>query len=164
MIFGGMATPEYLHLSMFLAYATLYPDAQFLLFFFIPVRAWILAIVDLALTLYGLIFYPFPINFFGVIALANYFLFFGGDIINVLPPSLRRKLMNKRRNQPAKFVTIPFTKAKAAEKENAPYHHRCTVCGRTDLTDPNMEFRYCSRCNGYYCYCQEHIRNHSHIE
>ena len=46
----------------------------------------------------------------------------------------------------------------------APYTHRCTVCGRTDVSNPELEFRYCSRCKGYYCYCQDHINNHVHIE
>ena len=46
----------------------------------------------------------------------------------------------------------------------APYTHRCTVCGRTDVSNPELEFRYCSRCRGYYCYCQDHINNHTHIE
>ena len=42
--------------------------------------------------------------------------------------------------------------------------HRCTICGRTDVSNPELEFRYCSRCKGYYCYCEEHINNHSHIQ
>ena len=46
----------------------------------------------------------------------------------------------------------------------APYTHKCTVCGRTDVSNPELEFRYCSRCRGYYCYCQDHINNHTHIQ
>ena len=46
----------------------------------------------------------------------------------------------------------------------APYTHRCTICGRTDVTNPELEFRYCSKCKGYYCYCQDHINNHTHIQ
>lgn len=41
--------------------------------------------------------------------------------------------------------------------------HRCTVCGRTELDDPNLEFRFCSRCEGSYEYCQEHLFSHKHI-
>jgi hypothetical protein len=40
---------------------------------------------------------------------------------------------------------------------------RCTVCGRTELTNPELEFRYCSKCAGYRCYCQDHIHDHTHI-
>ena len=45
-----------------------------------------------------------------------------------------------------------------------PYRHKCTVCGRTDADYPNLEFRYCSKCKGYYCYCIDHINNHAHIQ
>ena len=34
---------------------------------------------------------------------------------------------------------------------------------RTDLTDPTLEFRYCSRCQGYHCFCAEHINHHTHF-
>ena len=165
MIFNVQASVEYLHLSLFLAYATSYPDAKFLLFFFIPVPAWIFALVDVGLTAYGLITNPFPYNLFGVVALANYFLFTGADIINILPPPWRRKLLQRKQRKGP--VVISFNKAtakpKAAPASKANYTHRCTVCGRTDVTNPELEFRYCSRCNGYYCYCEEHISNHTHI-
>ena len=42
--------------------------------------------------------------------------------------------------------------------------HKCTVCGRTELDDPNLEFRYCSKCNGAYEYCQDHLFTHEHIK
>ena len=89
MIFGGYADVYYLNLSLFLSYATMFPNAQFLLFFIIPVKAWIFALLDLVLVLMGLISYPFPHNLFSVISLANYFLFFGKDVLNVIPMSWR---------------------------------------------------------------------------
>ena len=54
------------------------------------------------------------------------------------------------------------TKTKAGAKE--AFLHKCAVCGKTDVSDPEMEFRYCSRCNGYYCYCADHINSHIHIQ
>ena len=56
------------------------------------------------------------------------------------------------------------TKMRAAEhvKEQGS-HHRCAVCGRTEKDDPTLEFRYCSRCAGYHCFCQDHINNHIHF-
>lgn len=42
--------------------------------------------------------------------------------------------------------------------------HRCAVCGRTELDDPNLEFRYCSKCNGNYEYCQDHLFTHTHVK
>ena len=48
-------------------------------------------------------------------------------------------------------------------QETGGYLHKCAVCGITDQDNPNMEFRYCSKCDGYYCYCADHINNHIHI-
>ena len=175
MLFGGTATVYYLNMSLFLGYATLYPNAHFLLFFIIPVKAWIFALVDLALTFYDVILYTaagvIPHNLFPLVALANYFLFFGKDVLNVIPVSwrinARRAFKKKDKAAPKKTGTIPFNAGSyqastATVKE--PYTHRCTVCGRTDVTNPELEFRYCSRCNGYHCYCEDHISNHTHIE
>ena len=173
MIFGGRADVTYLNLSLFLSYATMFPDAQFLLFFIIPVKAWIFALVDLLMVLYSLLADPFPYNFFSVISLANYFLFFGSDVLNVIPMSWRmnaRRLFGKKNYAPKQDrpKVVPFPKADSYEattaKPQTPYTHKCTICGRTDVSNPELEFRYCSRCSGYHCYCEDHISNHSHIE
>ena len=169
MIFNGMADVYYLNMSLFLAYATMYPNAQFLFLYIIPVKAWIFALIDLLMVLYSLLVYPFPYNLFPVIALANYFLFFGKDVLNVLPVSWRINAARLFKKKSAKKTgTIPFPTAGSYEaataKPKAPYTHKCSVCGRTDVSDPDLEFRYCSRCNGYHCYCQDHINNHTHIQ
>ena len=179
MIFGGYADAFYLNLSLFMGYATLYPDTHFLLFFIIPIRAWIFAVIYLGITFYNVIVYSipyfmFPYNLFPLVALANYFLFFGTDIKNVFPLTWRanaaRLFGKKKRYAPkeTKGKPIPFPKAGSYEastaKVKAPYHHKCTVCGRTDVSNPELEFRYCSKCNGYHCYCEDHISNHTHVE
>ena len=173
MIFGGYADVTYLNLSLFLSYATLYPESRFLLFFIIPVKAWIFALIDLLLVVYGLFAYSFPSNLFSVISLANYFLFFGKDVVNVIPLSwrvnagrlLRKKPAVKKKDAPK---VVPFPTAGSYEATvatvKAPYTHKCTVCGRTDISNPELEFRYCSRCKGYYCYCEDHISNHEHVQ
>ena len=175
LIFGGAASVTYLNLSLFLAYATMFPDARFLFMFVIPVKAWIFALIDLVLVLYGLLVYPFPSNFFSVISLANYFLFFGKDVLNVIPRDWRinfsrafrqgKRTVSPKKEQP-KVVPFPTAGSYQATvaKPQAPYTHRCTVCGRTDTEFPDLEFRYCSRCKGYHCYCEDHISNHAHIE
>ena len=55
-------------------------------------------------------------------------------------------------------------KAQKQVREHKGYLHKCAVCGITDADDPNMEFRYCSKCNGYYCYCMKHINDHVHVQ
>ena len=170
LLFGGQADVVYLNLSLFLAYATLFPDAHFLLFFIIPVKAWIFALVDLVFVVVGLVSYPFPYNLFSVVSLANYFLFFGKDVLNVIPMSwrtnasrlFRKKPQTTRRAKVIQFDAGSYEASHATPK--APYTHKCTVCGRTDVSNPELEFRYCSKCKGYYCYCQDHINNHVHIQ
>ena len=175
LIFGGTASINYVHLSLLLAYATMFPDARFLLMYVIPVKAWILAMVYIAIAFFGLFTNPFPANLFSIVSLANYFLFFGKDVLNVIPQDWRvnfsravhrgKRAVTPKKEQPkvVPFPTAGSYQASVAQPKG-PYTHRCTVCGKTDAEFPDLEFRYCSRCKGYHCYCQDHISNHAHIE
>ena len=122
LIFGGTASVTYLNLSLFLGYATMFPDSHFLLFFIIPIRAWIFALFDLVIVLLDLFTLPFPYNLFSIISLANYFLFFGKDVLNLIPMSWRIKLKRKtshgsRPSASAQPKVIPF-RQEAAQKPN----------------------------------------------
>ena len=161
----------YLNLSLVISFATLYPDTHFLIFFIIPVKAWILAAIYLLITFYEVLtmsmpLFLFPHNLFPLVALANYFLFFGKDVLNVLPISWRAKLRPSRKPAQPKAKVVQFRPAggEFSQKERPNYTHKCSICGKTDVSDPELEFRYCSRCTGYHCYCIEHINNHAHIE
>ena len=173
LLFGGRADVSYLNMSLFLGYATLYPNAGFLLFFIIPVKTWIFALIDLVLTAVDVINLTahglFPYSLFPLIAIANYFLFFGKDVVNIIPQAWRINAGRVFKKKPAKKTgTVPFPTAGSYQATTAkvkePYTHKCTVCGRTDVSNPELEFRYCSRCSGYHCYCEDHISNHTHIE
>lgn len=178
MVIGGYTVPAdyftyviyadmgwYLHLSLLLMFATTSPDSTFLIFFILPVKAWFLGLVYLLMTAISIFNMIYPISFlphslFPLVGLLNYLLFAGKDVLYLFP-----FLNNIPRKKPApqkKTGAIPFTKG--ATGRAASYNHRCTVCGRTDVSHPNLEFRYCSRCNGYHCYCEDHINNHTHIE
>ena len=154
----GYATMDYVHLSMFFAFATLYPETRFLIFFIIPVKVKWLAWFDAALFAWSIIQHllsRFPLfALIPVIAILNYFLFFAGDFA---------RMFGRFKHRTSK-QTINFKKAQKQARETKGYMHKCAVCGITDADDPNMEFRYCSKCNGYYCYCMNHINNHIHIE
>lgn len=170
---------HYLHLSLLIAYATLYPNSHFLLFFIIPVKAWIFGLLYIGMTLYEVISLTFPVmifphNLFPLVGVANYFLFFGKDVVNIFPMSwrinVRRLFRKKKKYTPTqeKPKVVPFPGAGSYQATvatpKAPYTHCCTICGKTDVDAPDLEFRYCSRCKGYHCYCEEHISNHTHIE
>lgn len=157
---------SFLHLSMIICFATLYPDAQFMLFFLIPIKAKILSLIYFGYTLFMVLQLSIPVmilphNLFPLVAFANYFIFFGKDVANLLPLSWRTKRRKSVKKHTApKAGTVQF---RAPKTEPADFSHRCTVCGRTDKTSPEIEFRYCSRCAGYHCYCEDHINDHEHI-
>ena len=163
----------YLHMSLFLTFATLHPDSRFYIFFVIPIKGWVLALIYLGMEIIQIfnLTYPvllFPHNLFPLVALANYLLFMGSDLKNLLPLSWRVKASRAVKKEPVKKTgTIPFPNGMDYQRP-APkpqdFNHRCTVCGRTDTEFPDLEFRYCSRCSGYHCYCEDHIGNHQHIE
>lgn len=160
----GHASASSMHYTLFLIYATLYPDTVFRFYYIIPIKARWLALITLVLDLL-LIFNGDFLPFFTLI---NYFLYLGKDFIRIFPDvwqvNFRRLFRKKNRGS----HSIPFPKAGSYEASftspKAPYHHKCAVCGRTDVSDPGLEFRYCSRCKGYHCYCIDHINDHAHIE
>ena len=90
--------------------------------------------------------------------------------MNVFPVSWRinaSRLFRRSTRPGKKGKTIPFASAGSYQATHTqvhkPYTHKCTICGKTDADDPTMEFRYCSKCKGYHCYCAEQISNHTHI-
>lgn len=148
-ITGAAATAYYLNLSLFLAFAFIYPNYQILVFFFLPVKIKYLAWLDIILLGISFISGGFATKLSIIVAIANFLLFFGKDMI--LYVRNRRKVYYNRKN----FVTeMPRDKA----------FHRCTVCGITEKDDKTMEFRYCSKCEGDYEYCMVHLKNHEHIK
>ena len=151
---------QYIYLSLFFTFATLYPDMQVLLFFLIPIKIKWLAIVDALFFLYSIVTSSFPVNLLPVVAVLNYLLFCGGPLFDALRRLLRLRPKEQRRS------TVDFrteVRRMQQEQRQKPYTRRCEVCGRTDTDYPDLEFRYCSRCAGYHCFCMDHINNHRHF-
>ncbi len=166
MIIGAQPGASYLNMSLFLALATLYPDNRVLLMYIIPIKMKYLAWVYLLLLVADLV----RLDFFPLFALLNYFIFFGSDCLNVLPERWQQKLRRSsvsndkpNTNWARAYVKRPSSRPKETVVDAPAYRHKCAVCGRTDVSDPELEFRYCSKCSGYYCYCKDHINNHAHI-
>ena len=144
---------EYIYLSMFFSFAVLYPDMQVLFMYIIPIKIKYLAIVDAVFFAYSVIANSFPVNLLPLVALINFFIFCGGELFALLP---RRPSKN----------TVNFRQESARirrEQKDKLYTHKCAVCGRTDVDHPELEFRYCSKCQGYHCFCSDHINNHIHF-
>ena len=161
-LIAGYTSVSYLNLSMFFAFAALYPDMRLLLFFFIPIKIKWLALADALIFVLGFVVNLVRLNIVGallpVVAILNFLLFFWSDITDYLGEKQRR-YQHKHSKQ-----TVNFKQAAKQAQQQKGYIHKCAVCGKTDTDYPDMEFRYCSKCNGYYCYCKDHINNHVHIE
>lgn len=151
-----VVSTTYLNLSLFFAFATLFPDVQVLLFFIIPIKVKWLAYLDAALFVLAVVTLPFPIDLLPVVAVLNYLVFCGDWLFDYFRPNRirqRQKTVNFKR-EARRINRVQSSK---------PYNHKCAVCGKTDAEHPELEFRYCSRCAGYHCFCQEHINNHIHF-
>ena len=151
----------YLNLSIFLIIATLYGEMQVLLMLIIPIKMKWAALIDVVLILVDVIQYVqmgwWAFALFPLASFINYFIFTW--------PFWSMKLGIVRRQADPQVINFKKAQRQAQKKarETGGYLHKCAVCGLTDQDDPNMEFRYCSKCDGYYCYCANHINNHIHI-
>jgi membrane associated rhomboid family serine protease/ribosomal protein L37AE/L43A len=158
----GYTNIYFVNMSLFFAFATLHPDMQVLLFFIIPVKIKWLAWLDGAyfgIMIIQALLSSAPLQaLIPVVAVLNYLLFFSGDLTGFLRKTGRKASYHASRK------TVDFHAAQQHVKEKKGYLHKCAVCGRTDVSNPELEFRYCSKCNGYYCYCSDHINSHVHIE
>ena len=151
---------SYINLSMFFTFATIYPETRVMLFFVIPVKIKWLALLNAAYFVIAIVTNPFPYNLLPIIAIFNYLLFCGDWLFDFIRPSR----INRNIQQTQRTVNFKSRARRAArEQSKKEYHRKCEVCGRTDMNSPNTEFRYCSRCSGYHCYCEEHINDHIHM-
>ena len=159
---GIIFSTYYISLSIFLAYSLTYPDMTVLLMFVIPIKMKWMSIVYAAIVIYdvaryfmnGAWFMALPI----IASLLNFVIFFLGtrDFNRYNPKEIHRK-NEFRRAVNGGSKTVPFP-----GNSNAVTKHKCAVCGRTEKDDPNLEFRFCSKCNGNYEYCQDHLYTHIH--
>lgn len=141
----------YINLSIFLAFAATFPDMQVLLMFIIPVKVKWLGILDGLVLLYDFLFAGGLVTRIVIVSsLLNFIIFFitSRSHIHMTPKQMKRR---------AEFRQDIRRNSKVTK-------HKCAVCGQTEDDDPNLEFRFCSKCNGNYEYCQQHLFTHTHVK
>lgn len=152
--FGSLYSTYYINMSIFLACASIMPDYQLLLYGIIPIKMKWLAILDVVLLAVDAVQGGLIIRIVIIASLLNFIIFFfcNRNLRGHSPKqAARRKKFQKQISRP--------------QNQNAGgAKHRCAVCGRTELDDPTLEFRYCSKCNGNYEYCQDHLFTHEHVK
>lgn len=153
--YGGMS---YVYQSMFFAFCTLFPDEQFLLYFVFPIKAKYLAALDGVLLLVQCIQYfaggDFASSIAILVAMGNFLLFFwlykgmGRGVFFSREQNKRRRAFHAQtRMRPQSGIT----------------KHKCAICGRTEISNPELSFRFCSKCAGNYEYCEDHLFTHQHV-
>lgn len=156
---------DYINQAMFFAFAALYPNVQLLLMFVIPIKIKYIAFAYAVLFGYN-VFQNIRGGFWWyglamIVAIANFLIFFAmtRNYSKFSPQQAKRKANYKRqvRNANNPDNVIKFSGKTVVTR------HKCAVCGRTELDDESLEFRFCSKCDGNYEYCMEHLYTHEHV-
>ena len=133
-------TMYYILIAMYLMLGLLMPEAEVRLYFVLPIKMKWMVLVYFVMFAYDVY---------------TYMLVFIYGCKHRL--SFRQNMHQKRRK--AQF--------KAQFSEPRPgsgiSRHKCYICGRTELSNPELTFRYCSKCTGNKEYCQDHLFTHTHV-
>lgn len=139
----------FLYLSLFLGFATIYPDFEILFMFILPIKIRYLALISGGLMIYNIILAPWYMKIAILLSLGNYLLFFSGEVLS----RARHNHIQSQRSQ-------SFERAMGS---TSPFRHKCSICGKTDVSDPDVNFRYCtcSQCGNHGVpFCTEHLKIH----
>ena len=160
-------TPYYILFSMLMMIALLMPEGEVRLWFVLPIKMkWMLVAegVYMAYLLYRYFKIGYQISLGDVSGGLIVMLEFGGQIIFAVlnmvlffwlcKPRFTRGQKKRRKQFQAQFSQ--------PRPGSGITKHKCAICGRTELDDPDLTFRYCSKCAGNYEYCNDHLFTHEH--
>lgn len=149
-IVAPLFSTYYVNMSIFLAFAATFPETQVLLMFIIPIRVKVLGIIYGILLLVEFIQGNIYSRFVMAASLLNFIVFWATSRshIHMSPKQVKRRQEFKRE----------------VKRNTGATKHKCAVCGRTEADSPDLEFRYCSKCEGNYEYCQDHLFTHQHVK
>lgn len=157
----------YILMSMLLALAICMPEGEVRLYFVLPIKMKWMLVFELLYLAY-IVFNTFKTmiayangTWLGwvlglvqssqiILAMANMFLFFWASKTHI-----SRKQKKRQREFRAQFSN--------PRPGSGISQHKCVICGRTELTNPELQFRYCSKCTGNKEYCQDHLFTHTHM-
>lgn len=139
----------YINMSIFLAFAATFPDVQVLLMFIIPIKVKWLGIIYAVMLLFEFLQRSVDGKFAIAASLLNFVVFFltSRNVMHLRPKEIHRRQEFKRDMRRSTGIT----------------KHKCAICGRTEVDSPDLQFRFCSKCDGNYEYCEEHLYTHTHV-
>jgi len=141
----------YINMSIFLAFAATFPDVSVLLMFIVPIKVKWLGVIYAIMLAFSFLQGDFFTKFAIASSLLNFVVFFltSRNMMHLNPKQIHRRQEFKR---DIRRNTSGITK------------HKCAICGRTEVDSPEMQFRFCSKCDGNYEYCEEHLYTHTHVK
>ena len=152
---------DYIKMSMLLAIATIYPDAVFRIQFLIPIKAKYLGIFYAFLTIYSALMGDIATRIIIIASFLNFIVFFFAtrDYRRISPREQKRKMEYRQKVRQAQHTG----NVSHVQGRTVITRHKCAICGRTELDDETLEFRFCSKCEGNFEYCSEHLYTHEHV-
>ncbi len=164
--FTGVST-YYVSMSIFLAYAITFPEMRVMMFFLIPIRVKILGIIYALLIATDIFRYliagQYYMAFIIVASILNAVIFFLStrQYSRMAPSELKRRMEYKRKVRSGSKSVGHETMRNG---KTVITRHKCAICGRTELDGDDLEFRFCSKCDGNYEYCKDHLYSHEHVK
>lgn len=138
--FGGSASSFLLNLSLFFAFATLYPEMQIYVMYILPMKVKWVAMFSAALLLLQLLVVPISGKIAIVASFINYIIFFGPSVVD----QMRHRAGTERRRRKFEVKSVG-----AGESL-----HQCKICKRTEKDSHDLEFRVAADGEEY---CLEHL-------
>ena len=143
--------PNYLVYSFFFVFALMFPDMQVLFMMLIPLKSSWIAVFEGVMYIYSFVRGSLIDRIEILLSIALMGIFFGWLTFGKKGPVYQKKRSREFQKKTEKIRVVKNT-------------HRCAVCGRTSEDSPGMEFRYCSKCEGSYEYCMDHLYTHKHVK
>ena len=177
---GTMFSTSYINQSIFLAFAVCYPNMEVMLYFILPIKMKWMAIFYAILIVIDVIVSSWAGRIAIIASILNFVIFFftnrqvRDNLRRFSPKEVHRKQAFRSATSQSTFGGKTGAASSTGNSSNRSYRvmrgsngmakHKCAVCGRTELDDPTLEFRFCSKCEGNYEYCQDHLFTHQHVK
>lgn len=168
LLLSKIMTTNYVCMSIFLAFSLGFPDMTVFLYFIVPIKMKWLAVLYIIFSLYDIVRYARYGSSMGVgwqFTLVSAVVIFA-SLLNFIIYYLSTKgyqRVTPRYSGGRSYRRSFFHRNGSPGREEKVVHHRCCICGRTDVSNPELTFRYCSKCKGNKEYCQDHLFNHTHV-
>lgn len=167
--YGSLFTTFYISMSIFLALAVTFPEANVMLMLIIPIKLKYMGIIYVVYLAYRFLVYIssglWAASVVMVASLLNFIIFY----------AMQKKKLHMVSYSSSAYRRYEFKKSSTPKTDNKKTNpgpnmgakvtrHKCAICGQTDESAPNLSFRFCSKCNGNYEYCENHLFTHKHVD